>query len=36
LVDAGGNPLRIVNQKGKKVKYSLVYRDGYYAQQNQQ
>ncbi len=36
LVDAQGNPLRIVNQKGKNVKYKLVYRDGYYAQQNQQ
>lgn len=31
LVDAQGNPLRIVNQKGKAVKYSLKFRDGYYA-----
>src|SRR5579875_2508540 len=31
LVDAQGNPLRIVNQKGKVVKYRLVYREGYYA-----
>lgn len=31
LVDAQGNPLRIVNQKGKQVKYRLVYREGYYA-----
>lgn len=30
LVDGQGNPLRIVNQKGKQVKYKLVYRDGYY------
>ncbi len=31
LVDAQGNPLRVVNQKGKVVKYRLVYREGYYA-----
>lgn len=31
LVDDQGNPLRIVNQKGKKVKYRIVARDGYYA-----
>jgi VWFA-related protein len=31
LVDDQGNPLRIVNQKGKVVKYHIVARDGYYA-----
>jgi VWFA-related protein len=31
LVDDQGNPLRIVNQKGKAVKYRIVARDGYYA-----
>jgi VWFA-related protein len=31
LVDEQGNPLRIVNQKGKQVKYHLVAREGYYA-----
>jgi VWFA-related protein len=31
LVDDQGNPLRIVNQKGKVVKYRIVARDGYYA-----
>jgi len=31
LVDDQGNPLRIVNQKGKNVKYKIVTRDGYYA-----
>jgi Ca-activated chloride channel homolog len=31
LVDAQGNPLKIVNQRGKTVKYKLVYREGYYA-----
>ena len=31
LVDDQGNPLRIVNQKGKEVKYKLLARDGYYA-----
>lgn len=30
LVDAQGNPLKIVNQKGKKVKYKVVAREGYY------
>jgi len=31
LVDDQGNPLRIVNQKGKVVKYHIVSREGYYA-----
>jgi VWFA-related protein len=31
LVDDQGNLLRIVNQKGKVVKYRIVARDGYYA-----
>ncbi len=31
LVDNQGNPLRIVNQKGKVVKYRIVAREGYYA-----
>jgi VWFA-related protein len=31
LVDDQGNPLRIVNQKGKVVKYHIVAREGYYA-----
>ncbi len=31
LVDAQGNELKIVDQKGKKVKYRLISRDGYYA-----
>jgi VWFA-related protein len=31
LVDDQGNPLRIVNQKGKVVKYRIVAREGYYA-----
>jgi len=31
LVDAQGTPLRIVDQKGKEVKYRVVARDGYYA-----
>ncbi|HEV2419315.1 MAG TPA: VWA domain-containing protein [Terriglobia bacterium] len=31
VVDAQGNPLRIVNQKGKAVKYHVVFRPGYYA-----
>jgi Ca-activated chloride channel family protein len=31
LVDDQGNPLRIVNEKGKVVKYRIVARDGYYA-----
>ena len=31
LVAPGGQPLKIHNQKGKEVKYQLVYRDGYTA-----
>ncbi|MEJ2009653.1 MAG: VWA domain-containing protein [Acidobacteriota bacterium] len=31
LVDAQGNPLTITNPKGKKVKYRIVAREGYYA-----
>jgi len=31
LVDANGNPLTIVDQKGKKVKYKVIAREGYYA-----
>jgi len=31
LVDAQGNPLVITNQKGKKVKYRVVAREGYYS-----
>jgi Ca-activated chloride channel homolog len=31
LVDDQGNPLRVVDQKGKVVKYRVVARDGYYA-----
>jgi VWFA-related protein len=31
LVDEQGNDLRIVNQKGKAVKYRIVAREGYYA-----
>jgi VWFA-related protein len=31
LVDEQGNPLEIFNQKGKKVKYKVVARDGYYS-----
>ncbi len=31
LVDEQGNPLEIMNEKGKKVKYHIVARDGYYA-----
>ena len=31
VVGAQGEPLKIVNQKGKKVKYQVVARDGYYA-----
>ncbi len=34
LVDAQGNPLKIINQKGKTVKYKVDYRDGYYAAQH--
>jgi hypothetical protein len=31
VVDDQGNPLQIFNEKGKKVKYHVVARDGYYA-----
>lgn len=31
LVDEQGNPLTIFNDKGKKVKYRIVARDGYYS-----
>jgi VWFA-related protein len=31
LVDADGSPLRIMNQKGKSVKYKVLAREGYYA-----
>jgi VWFA-related protein len=31
VIDEQGNPLTIFNQKGKKVKYHVVARDGYYA-----
>lgn len=31
LVDAQGNPLTITNRKGKKIKYRIVARQGYYA-----
>ena len=31
LVDDQGNPLTIFNEKGKKIKYRIVARDGYYA-----
>lgn len=31
LVDAQGNPLIITNKKGKKIKYRVVSREGYYA-----
>jgi VWFA-related protein len=31
LVDVQGNPLIITNQKGKKIKYRVVAREGYYA-----
>ena len=31
LVDEQGNPLTIFNQKGTKVKYRIVARDGYYS-----
>jgi len=31
VVDDQGNPLTIFNQKGKKLKYHVVARDGYYA-----
>ena len=31
LVDAQGNPLIITDKKGKKVKYRVVSREGYYS-----
>ncbi len=31
LVDEQGNPLRVVDQKGKQVKYRIIAREGYYA-----
>ena len=31
VVDDQGNPLTIFNEKGKKLKYHIVARDGYYA-----
>ena len=31
VVDDQGNPLEIFNEKGKKIKYHVVARDGYYA-----
>jgi VWFA-related protein len=31
VVDEQGNPLEIFNEKGKKLKYHVVARDGYYA-----
>jgi VWFA-related protein len=31
VVGAEGQPLKIIDQKGKKVKYRIVARDGYYA-----
>jgi VWFA-related protein len=31
LVDQQGNPLKVVDQKGKNVKYRVVSREGYYA-----
>ena len=31
VVDDQGNPLQIFNEKGKKMKYHVVARDGYYA-----
>jgi len=31
VVDDQGNPLTIFNEKGKKMKYHIVARDGYYA-----
>ncbi len=31
LVDSQGNLLQITNQKGKRIKYRVVARDGYYA-----
>jgi Ca-activated chloride channel family protein len=31
VIDPQGNPLRVVDQKGKNVKYRVVSREGYYA-----
>jgi VWFA-related protein len=31
VVDEQGNPLKIVDEKGKTVKYKVISRDGYYA-----
>lgn len=31
LIAPNGNPLKIVNQKGKRIKYRVVSREGYYA-----
>jgi hypothetical protein len=31
LVGPDGKPLKVRNEKGKDVKYELVYRDGYTA-----
>jgi Ca-activated chloride channel homolog len=31
LVDSDGSPLRIMNEKGKQIKYRVNARDGYYA-----
>jgi VWFA-related protein len=31
LVDEQGNPLRLINPKGKVIKYRVVAREGYYA-----
>lgn len=31
VIDPQGNPLKIIDQKGKNVKYRVVFREGYYA-----
>ena len=31
IVDQSGKPLKLVDQKGKEIKYEIRYRDGYYA-----
>ena len=31
LIDPQGNPLKVIDQKGKNVKYRVVFREGYYA-----
>jgi Ca-activated chloride channel homolog len=31
IIDDQGNPLTIFNEKGKKIKYHVIARDGYYA-----